>query len=49
MGKKGKKVFKPSAILPPEMITSSAGSHSYKIGLSVYPMGSKSRPKLNNP
>jgi hypothetical protein len=44
-----KKVFIPSAILPPEVVISSAESHLYRIGLSLYPMGSKSRPKLNNP
>ncbi len=45
----GKNLFNPSVILPPEMVISSAGSHLYKIGLSLYRMGSKSRPKLNNP
>jgi hypothetical protein len=45
----GKTVIKPSAILPPEMVISSAASYLYKIGLSLYQMGSNSRPKLNNP
>jgi hypothetical protein len=45
----GRKVFKPSTNLPPEMVISSAGSHLYRMGLSLYPIGSKSRPKLNNP
>jgi hypothetical protein len=44
-----KKVFNPSVILPPETVIDSAGSHLYRIGLSLYSIGSKSRPKLNNP
>jgi hypothetical protein len=44
-----KKVFNPSAILTPDLVISSAGSHLYRIGLSFYRIGSESRPKLNNP
>jgi hypothetical protein len=45
----GKKLFNPTVILPPESVISSAGSHLYRIGLSLYPKGPESRPKINNP
>jgi hypothetical protein len=45
----GKKVFNPSALLTQDLVIDSAGSHLYRIGLSLYSFGSESRPKLNKP
>jgi hypothetical protein len=43
------KVFNPSVILPPDLVISSAGTHLYRMGLSLYPKCSESSPKLYNP
>jgi hypothetical protein len=43
------KVFNSSVILPPDLVISSAETHLYRMGLSLYPKGSESRPKLHNP
>jgi hypothetical protein len=41
--------YKEDHILPPNMIIKSAGSGLNRIGLSLFPFGSQTRPKLNNP
>ncbi len=41
--------FGAEHILPPNMILRSAGSHFYRIGLSLFPFGSERRKKLFNP
>jgi hypothetical protein len=41
--------FEPTALLPPNDILDSAGTHLYRIGLSLHPFGSKKRKILYNP
>jgi hypothetical protein len=42
-------IFGAEHILPQNMILKSAGSHFYRIGLSLFPFGSEKRKKLFNP
>ncbi len=42
-------IFSAERILPQNMILKSAGSHFYRIGLSLFPFGSEKRKKLYNP
>jgi hypothetical protein len=41
--------FNPIDILPERVIITSAGSHLYKIGLSLFPNGCVKRDKFHNP
>jgi len=40
--------FDPNIILPKEVIITSAGSHLYRIGLSLFPNGSVKRDQFHN-
>jgi len=42
-------IFRAEHILPQNMILKSAGSHFYRIGLSLFPFGSEKRKRLFNP
>jgi hypothetical protein len=44
-----KRPFKATALLPPNDVLDSAGTHLYRIGLSLYPFGSKRRNIFHNP
>ncbi len=43
------KILNPSKPLPSELLVTSAGSHLYRIGLSHFPNGWKSRKKFHYP
>jgi hypothetical protein len=40
--------FDSSELLPPEVLVTSSGTHSYHIGLSFSPNGSKRMKKFHN-
>jgi len=41
--------FDPRYLLPENIVIKSAGTHFYRIGLSLFPNGSKKRSKIHNP